>query len=166
MLATGGTDLKLRIINTITSKLLSTLDCSSVTKKGDNKKKEMDENDIEITEENEDSIESITFSTQLPLVACATLSGHVLVWDLNSETIRCRFDNHSVGYSKLAWSKEKIYAATLAGHLQIFDGRNLDRLNTIRCHQSAEILDFQLDSTRSLVCTASSDGLVKIFNTD
>lgn len=165
--------MKLRIINTNNAKLLSTLDCRPATKTGGESRKKMtmeeDEDDGEKekdSKEEDDSIESIAFSSQLPLVACSTLSGHVLVWDLNTESVRCHFDNQAEGYSKLVWSNEKIYAATLAGRVQIFDGRNLERLHTLRCHRDAEILDFQLDPSRLLVCTAASDGLVKIFKTN
>lgn len=181
LIATGGVDMKLRLINTTNGKLVNTLDCK-VNQKSSSKpaKKSRENDDDEAEDENDDdeeeeetnSIESISFSKQLPLVACATLSGQILVWEINSSSIRNRYDNESIGYSKLIWTSsnknnnnnETLYASTLGGEIQIFDGRNMQLLKTLRCHK-AEILDFCLNQDGNILYTVSNDGCIKLFQT-
>lgn len=155
LIATGGVDMKLQIINSTNGKVICNLDCS-----GKNKK---EENEEKMEDEQGNSIESITFSKSLALVACATLSGMIYVWDLNTQTLRCRHDNKMVGYTKLVWhNQEHLYASTLDGSVQIFDGRNLELIKTLKGHKS-EILDFCFNQDSSILYTASNDSLVKMF---
>lgn len=151
LIATGGTDMKINLINCNNGKIVYALKCPTTG----NEPSEDDE---------EDSVESLSFSKTLPLLACATLSGRLIVWDVNTHSIRCQHDNDKVGYTKLIWtpSHEQLFASTIEGQIQIFDGRNLTLAKTIKCHKS-EILDFSLDDTISILHTASNDNLVKLF---
>ncbi|RNA26990.1 Angio-associated migratory cell [Brachionus plicatilis] len=153
LLATGGLDMKLKLINTNNYKIVSELLCESKS-----------ESDDEAMEEDRDSIESVSFCKTLPLVACATLSGKIFIWDINSNVLRSKFDNSMVGYSKIAWnSQERLYASTLDGSLQDFDGRNLELSKTYKGHK-AEILDFCLNEQSKIIYSASNDNFVKIFH--
>src|SRR5690606_5441229 len=99
-------------------------------------------------EDEENSIECLAFCKSLPLLACATLNGQIFVWDLNTQTIRSKFLNENGnGYTKLKWNEQNtLYASTVNGCLQMFDGRNMTLLKKINAHQ-AEILDFCFDTT-------------------
>ena len=153
LLATGGLDMKIKLINTNNYKVISELSCSSKIKSDD-----------ETMEEERDSIESVSFCKTLPLIACATLSGKIFIWDINSHILRSQFDNSLVGYSKIAWNhQEKLYASTLDGSLQEFDGRNLELSKTYRGHKS-EILDFSLNEQLAIIYSASNDNFVKLFH--
>lgn len=152
LLATVGLDMKLKMINTNNYKIVCELSCSTKA-----------ESDDEAMEEEKDSIESVSFCKTLPLIACATLSGKIFVWDINTHVLRSQFDNNMIGYSKITWnSQEKLYASTLDGSLQEFDGRNLELNKTYKGHR-AEILDFCLNEQSTIIYSASNDNFVKLF---
>jgi WD40 repeat protein len=153
ILITGGVDMKLKLINTNNYKIVCELSCESKPSSGDEA----------MEDDQQDSIESIAFCKTLPLVACATLGGRIFVWDLNSHVIRCKFDNKLVGYTKLMWNnQEQLYASTLEGSVQVFDGRNLELIKNLKGHKS-EILDFCFNQNLTIIYSASNDNLVKLF---
>lgn len=147
LIATAGMDMKIHLINATNGKFISYLEVPKVNESNE-----------------DDSVESVVFCKSLPLLACATLSGHIIVWDLNTRTVRSKYANaNAVGYTKLAWnSQTSLYASTVDGTLQIFDGRNLTLIKQMRCHKS-EILDFCLNQDSSLALTASNESIVKLF---
>ncbi len=165
LLATGGVDMKIHLVNTLNGKFIAKLDCSF-------KKKPTDSASGSDGEVEEDSIESIAFSKNLPLLSCATLNGGLIVWDMNTHMIRSKHENETkVGFSKLIWTNlssenaslnEIIYASCLDGTVQVYDGRNLQLIKKFSCHQS-EILDFCLNNTLNLFITGSNDSLIKVF---
>ena len=181
IVATAGLDMKIHLINTINGKFIADLACGESKKEEKRRPKndeELDEQAGEEEEEEEDddnnSIESVTFCKSLPLVACATLNGQIFVWDLNTHTLRASYVNEkATGYTKLVWSSGggpgggALYASTVDGCFQVFDGRNLKLLKRMRCH-TLEIFDFCLDDTaaQNVLYTASNDNTVKLFSLD
>jgi WD40 repeat protein len=164
LIATAGLDMKIHLVNTINGKFVGNL---VVEDKKARPARDEDEVDDMGDEEVENSIESVAFSKNpnLPLLACATLNGAVLVWDLNTQSVRSRFQNESgVGYTKLAWNAHgTLYASTVDGVFQIFDGRNMNLQKRIKCHHS-EILDFCFNENATVLYTAGNDNTVKLFD--
>ena len=147
LLATAGLDMKVRITHTTTGKLIWTFQLDSMKKDNEN-------NNIE------DSIESVAFCKSLLIIACATLNGEINVWDLNTHALRHKLENNA-GFSKILWNaQEVLFASTLDGTIQSYDGRNLLLLNKYEGHTS-EILDFCIND--NFIISASNDNTVKIF---
>ncbi len=146
LIATAGLDLKIHLINTSNGKFIADLVCDRKTEDDDN------------------SIESLAFCHTIPsLIACATLKGQLFIWDLNTQSIRSKCELVD-GFSKVVWSNKNdmLYASTLAGELNQYDGRNLQLKKCNQGH-SAEILDFCVNETFDYLFTASNDGSIKTF---
>ena len=144
LLATGGVDMKIKIINTTNGKIVGTYEVPVSKEKA----------------EEENSVESVSFCKVMHLIACATLNGQLFIWDLNTHVLRNKFEN-DIGYSKIQWNnQELLYASTLDGMVQCYDGRNLQVVKKFSGHES-EILDFCFD--KNYIFTASNDNLVKVF---
>ena len=159
VLATGGTDMRLHLVNTTNGKTIANLSCETAKTK-----KKTDDVDEGEEGQEEDSIESVAFCKTLPmLVACATLNGALYVWDTSAQSVRAKVE-HSVGFCKLVWSEqgEHLYAACLDGSVLVYDGRNLQLIKTLSGH-TAEILDFSVNKALNFLITASNDGLIKVF---
>ena len=161
LIATAGVDMRINLINTITGKSISYLNCEISSKKTS-----LDKEDPEESGE-ENSIESLSFCKTMPLLACGTLKGKLFVWDLNTQSIRNHLDNDKNGYSKVFWQNtdEVLFSASLNGCVDIYDGRNLNLIRKIKCHHT-EILDICLNSSLKAFFTVSTDQTVKIFKTD
>ena len=143
-MATAGVDMKVKLINTINGKVVATL---ALPKPEENSPEE-------------NSIECVGFCKTMPLIACATLSGQLFVWDLNTHVLRNKL-SYNAGFSKILWTdKETLYASTLDGCVCSYDGRNLELIKKFSGHES-EILDFCLEN--KYLFTASNDNDVKIF---
>jgi WD40 repeat protein len=136
--------MKVKLINIINGKVVATLALPKP-----------EENSLE-----EDSIECVGFCKTQSLIACATLSGQIFVWDLNTHVLRNKL-SYTAGFSKIIWSnKETLYASTLDGNVFSYDGRNLELIKKYSGHES-DILDFYLEN--NYLFTASNDNDVKIF---
>ncbi len=146
LVATGGTDMKINLINTNSEKLISSLKC-----------------DIHQTSDSENSIESLKFCATQPLIACATLNGQIFVWDTVNQSLRNKLENAS-GFTKLQWGKhESLYASSLDGFIYVYDGRNMKLHKKITCHQF-EVLDFCFSTNAELIFTSSNDKSIKSFS--
>ena len=115
----------------------------------------------------ENSIESLSFCKTMPMLACGTLKGELFVWDMNSQTIRNKLENGGHGFSKVLWgsSDETLFTASLNGCVDIYDGRNLNSIKRVKCHQT-EILDLCINTNLKIFFTVSTDQTVRIFKTD
>jgi len=163
LIATGGIDMKVNLIHTNTGKSICSLLCGNVPKK-----KSKDEEEIEDEEKViENSIESLSFCKTMPMLACGTLKGELFVWDMNSQTIRNKLENGGHGFSKVLWgsSDETLFTASLNGCVDIYDGRNLNSIKRVKCHQT-EILDLCINTNLKIFFTVSTDQTVRIFKTD
>jgi WD40 repeat protein len=148
LLATAGTDMKITITNTTNGKIIVNLPVPKC--------------EINNSDDEENSIESVGFCKTMALIACATLKGQLFVWDLNTHVLRNKLEIKNVGFSKLLWSssQETLYVSTLNGTVNSYDGRNLVKKQTYGWHES-EILDFCLNN--DYLFTASNDFNVKGF---
>lgn len=162
LIATGGVDMKVNLINTNTGKSINCFLCGNVPKRKSKDDEVEDEEEII-----ENSIETLSFCKTMPMLACGTLKGELFVWDLNSQMVRNKFENDGHGFSKILWSSndETLFSASLNGCVYIFDGRNLTLLKKIKCHHN-EILDMCVNLNLKLFFTISTDQTVRIFKSD
>lgn len=153
LLAYGGVDLKLTILNINNGKIIETYDCNYSEKKAETDGEEVP-----------NSIESVGFCKVLPLLACVTVYGEILIWDINSSILRHKSINeYKCGFSKLVWNQDyKLFISALSGQILEFDGRNLELKAKYEGHE-AEILDFCLSKDFKYLFTASDDRKIKVF---
>jgi len=113
MIATGSGDMTVKVISSITGKVVSTLQCS----------KSKDDED--------DSVEAVGFCKTHDFLAIGTLSGSLEIWDLPSKTLR-NICQHPYGVVKLKWSNTApiVYTVSLDGNVRAYDGRNGDLLQS------------------------------------
>jgi WD40 repeat protein len=183
LIATSGMDMKIQLRNANNGKFIIDIHCEE-SKKPIKKKKRRDdtkmdednegdgdENAMEEEEDDEDedlnSVECTSFCKTMPLIAAATLKGQLFVWDRNVYQMRAQCENlnsdgEAIGFCKLIWVNEVIYAATLDGNVLVYDGRNLQLLNKFSGHR-AEILDVCLNDTSNCLYTSSDDHTIKMF---
>ncbi|XP_074655957.1 angio-associated migratory cell protein-like [Tubulanus polymorphus] len=145
ILATGSTDVQTKVISIHSKKELFSVSCLS------NKPPE------------EDSVESVVFSSTHPYLATGTLAGVVTIWDLSSQTPRLTC-NHDAGIVKLRWDPSAPYicSCTLDGAVNLWDARNGKREFQWLGH-TTEILDFDFTRDNKSLVTASGDGTAKVF---
>lgn len=155
LIASGGIDMKINIVNLSSYKLITTLHCPIDTT-------QLDRIDDDSTQ---DSVEIVSFSKTLPYLICATLNGQIIVWDTNAFSVRNRIQ-HTHGYSKLIWhsnNQHNFYISSLDGCVYEYDCRNLSLVNKFEGH-SSDILDFCISKNFKYLFTASDDHKVKIFS--
>ena len=157
ILVTAGVDMKVNVITTSNGKIVWKFTVETPTKPmEEDEQEENDDNNNVI----ENSIESVGICKTLAIVACCTVNGQVILWDLNTHALRHKF-NYDVGFTKLIWDdKEKLFASALDGTVHMWDGRSMELIKKYEGHES-EILDFCLN--KNIVCTASQDQSVKVF---
>ena len=155
LIATGGLDMKINIITPANGKIVWKFTVESAKKTNENSESDDNNNDIE-----QNSIESVGFCKTMPIIACCTLNGQIITWDLNTHAMRNKLD-YSSGFSKVLWDETtKLFASSLDGAIYQWDGRNLEQAKKNEGHIS-EILDFCLN--KKYICSASNDQTVKIF---
>lgn len=156
LIATGGVDMKLHFLNANTGKLIRSVDCKlPKVKKHDN------DGEMESDDEN-NSIETVSFAKNIPLVVCATLTGDILTWDVTNYTLRNKLSSE-FGFSKLIWNEinlNNFYVSSLSGSVFEYDCRNLQHIAKYEGHR-AEVLDFCVNKQN--VFTASNDNKIKVF---
>jgi WD40 repeat protein len=149
LIGTGSVDGTAKLINSNTGKVVVTFECGNVNTNSN---------------EEEDSVESVSFSNSLSLFATATVRGSIEIWDISSHVRR-----HKVivddGISKLLWDKNNqylLYTAGLDGILRIYDGRTSE-LKAIKRGHNHNILDCFLSNNSSFIITASEDTTCRIY---
>lgn len=145
LIASGSGDMTVKVVSTVTGKVVATLECSK-------------------SNEEEDSVEAVGFCKSHDFLAIGTLSGNLEIWDLPSKTLRYKCQ-HPYGIVKLKWSPADpfIYTISLDGNVRCYDGRNGDLLKMWQGH-CAGILDFDIASDVSSLVTASDDFTAKVFS--
>jgi hypothetical protein len=78
--------LKLSILNLNNGKIIETYDCDYGEKKKKSENSGEEEEGVKGGDEN--SIESVGFCKVLPLLACVTVKGEILIWDIHNSTLR------------------------------------------------------------------------------
>lgn len=156
LLVTGGVDMKVNVITLNNGKIVWKFTVESMKSSVAESAAENDDNNNLI----ENSIESVGLCKTQPIVACCTVNGQIITWDMNTHAMRHKID-YETGFSKLMWAEYKLFASALDGTVQQWDGRSMEMTKKYEGH-SAEILDFCL-SDKKFLCTASNDQTVKIF---
>lgn len=148
LVATGSEDSTVKIVNTNSGKVLSTLAAGFQTD-GDS--------------DSPPSIEAVGFSPQQPMLATASLSGVLGVWDLSSYRLRqqCK---HPGGIVRLKWDSTTplIYTGCLDGVVRLWDSRSGNCEREWYGH-SGEILDLAVARDGSFLVTGSGDGTARVF---
>jgi len=123
-------------------------------------------------EEDDDSVESVLFSSSLPVIASATVKGIIEVWEVSNFSRRCYF-LHEEGVSCILWDPFetfKLYSAGLDGCVSVWDARNGKILSRIHAHED-QILDMKIlslssHSNQQLLLTASEDTTCQVLSAD
>jgi len=151
LIGSGSVDCTAKIINSQSGKVIATFECGKSSEANQ--------------EENNDSVESVSFSSVQSLFATGTVDGSIEIWDISTQ-MRRHVCHQNSGISKLLWDKNNpylLYTAGLDGVLRIYDGRSGQLLNVKNGHND-HILDFTVSSDSSFVLTASEDSSCRIFS--
>ncbi|KAL9957954.1 hypothetical protein ACROYT_G034913 [Oculina patagonica] len=147
LVATGSEDSTVKVVNTNGGKVLSTLVAGF----------QSDDDD------SPPSIEAVGFSPQQPMLATASLSGVLGVWDLSSYRLRqqCK---HPGGIVRLKWdnSAPLIYTGCLDGVVRLWDSRSGNCEREWHGH-NGEILDLAVARDGSFLVTGSGDSTARVF---
>lgn len=151
----------MKVINTTTGKVVASLVCGVSPGEQSVGRQENEE------EDDADSVEAVAFCPGLGLLATATVSGCIEVWEVSSFQRRC-FIMHEGGISGIRWDltdSMKVHSAGLDGCLCTWDARD-GKLQVRRfCHRD-QILDFDAAQTQQqedLIATASEDNTCRVF---
>lgn len=147
LVATGSEDSTVKVVNANSGKVLSTLAAGF----------QSDESD------SPPSIEAVGFSPQQPMLATASLSGVLGIWDLSSYRLRqqCK---HPGGVVRLKWdhSTPLVYTGCLDGVVRLWDSRSGSCEREWHGH-SGEILDLAVSRDGSFLVTGSGDSTARVF---
>ncbi|KAG1682604.1 Angio-associated migratory cell protein [Nymphon striatum] len=143
--ATGSNDGTSKLISSKSGKVLTTLECS--------------------TSEANNSVESVAFCPNHPLLATGTVSGHLGIWDLTKQVNRYnkRLED---GITKVMWDKNQacgslLYTAGLDGIVRLWDARTGENEMEWKGHTES-ILDMVLFNDSIL--TTSDDQTARVFS--
>lgn len=157
LVLTGSVDCTAKLINPLTGKVVGVL---SVPKTINDhvEKEQMDE-----TEANSNSVESVGFCNALPLAAVGYLDGTIGIWDVPSQTLRHKWQLQA-GIVQLVWEEHSaiVYTGSLDGVVRAWDARTGRMESECRGHV-AEILDFVVNKDASVIVSASGDRTAKVF---
>lgn len=149
IIATGSCDFTVKIINVLSGKVVSSLDCGKSQ------------------ETLTDSVESMAFGFR-GLLAVGTLRGAIEIWDVSSYVKRSEImdvGNAESGVSKLLVNPNDpsmLYASYLDGCFRVCDIRTGKVVQCTDCHD-ADILDFCLSPNLLFAVTCSEDSTAKIL---
>ncbi|CAB3982383.1 Angio-associated migratory cell [Paramuricea clavata] len=113
-------------------------------------------------EDGDVSIEAVRFCSKQPIVATASLSGNLGIWDVTSQRLRHQCQ-HPAGVTQLHWEDSLVYTACLDGILRLWDARSGSCEREWHGH-TAPILDMAVSRDSSVVVTSSDDATVKRYN--
>ncbi|KAI1291726.1 Angio-associated migratory cell protein [Halotydeus destructor] len=152
--ASGSTDGTVKLVNLQSGKLVNTFECGKAR------------NTVEssASEPKDRSIESVAFCPSLPLLATATVSGVIEVWDSSTFVCRTSMSNPS-GISSINWNpieSSLLHVAGLDGSLITYDGRSGQQHSALYGHRD-QILDFAVSKTNNILVTASEDSSCRVF---
>lgn len=166
--ASGSTDCNLKLINLQSGKIVVTIPCGKNPVEADKSRFEAEKEAVEQEEtdtEVEDSLETVTFCTRLPLIATATLKGIIEIWDVPSHAKRTTFFLEE-RLSKICWnpcSPFVLFASGLDGSIGSWDVRSGKAIFKKSIHED-QILDFNFSEDGNLLVTACDDGTCCIMN--
>jgi len=164
VLLTGSVDGNASLVNPNTGKVVARLpvceSSSSASTSGSNSVSER-----AVDDEEEDSVEAVALSSGLPIAATGSLSGRLLIWDLNSEKLRHDPARLEAGITRLAWlgaGNDLLFCASLDGTASAWDGRTGAVVRRWTGHRG-QVLDMAVAPMGNFLLTASGDGTVRTF---
>ena len=113
----------------------------------------------------EDSVETVGFSSNLPLAASAGVDGKLLVWDLNALCQRGSPCTHPDAVTRMAWHPQQplVVTACLDGIVRCWDLRTCTQIKQFGGH-SAGLLDVALSPDGSMVISGGDDNTARVFS--
>lgn len=151
LIGSGSIDSSAKLINSQTGKVVATFECGSGFS--------------ESTDDDNDSVESVSFCSNLSLFATGTVNGTIEIWD-SSNQLRRHLCHQESGVSKLLWDINNpfiLYTAGLDGVLRIYDGRS-GEIQSVRNGHRDHILDCSLANHSNFILTSSEDSTCRIFS--
>ncbi|XP_078408852.1 angio-associated migratory cell protein isoform X2 [Cetorhinus maximus] len=157
LVLTGSVDCTAKLLNPLTGKVVAVFSVPNSTKECVAKEQ------MEDTDSNSNSVETVGFCRVLPLIAVGFLDGTMGIWDIPSQTLRHKWQLQA-GIVQLLWEDHSpiIYTGSLDGAVRIWDARS-GRMESECCGHAAEILDFMVNKEASVIVTASGDRTAKVF---
>lgn len=147
LVATGSEDSSVKIVHANSGKVLTTLSAGLQSSDADSLP----------------SIEAVGFSPLQPILATASLSGVLGLWDLSSYRLRqqCK---HAGGIVRLQWDPDAplVYTGCLDGVVRAWDCRSGNCEQEWYGHKG-EILDFAVAGDGSFLLTGSADSTARVF---
>eukprot|EP00339_Tiarina_fusa_P018572 CAMPEP_0117024556 /NCGR_PEP_ID=MMETSP0472-20121206/18222_1 /TAXON_ID=693140 ORGANISM="Tiarina fusus, Strain LIS" /NCGR_SAMPLE_ID=MMETSP0472 /ASSEMBLY_ACC=CAM_ASM_000603 /LENGTH=404 /DNA_ID=CAMNT_0004731015 /DNA_START=24 /DNA_END=1238 /DNA_ORIENTATION=+ len=115
-------------------------------------------------ENHEDSVESVQFSSVLPIFTSASLDGLLKVWDLNSGQLRSTVLAHAGGVvkTKMHQSEPLLYSCGVDGTTKVWDIRSSTCVRTFQGHKRS-VLDIDISKDGKTILTSSDDQTVRMF---
>eukprot|EP00761_Pharyngomonas_kirbyi_P001469 gb/GECH01001473.1/.p1 GENE.gb/GECH01001473.1/~~gb/GECH01001473.1/.p1 ORF type:complete len:444 (+),score=120.42 gb/GECH01001473.1/:1-1332(+) len=116
------------------------------------------------TQHHEDSVESVSYSPNMPLYASGSLDGNLCIWDAGTNQVR-QTCSHNDGVVKVMWHPDQpvVFTGSLDGRIRLWDGRSGDSVRTWSGHRDV-VLDFALSSDQKHIVTGSDDFTGRIFS--
>ncbi|KAJ3026397.1 UNVERIFIED_CONTAM: hypothetical protein HDU68_005726 [Siphonaria sp. JEL0065] len=111
----------------------------------------------------EDSIESIGFSSHLPIASVASIDGTVALWDITAMRLRQTF-RHPKGVTKTIFLKTKplLLSASLDKTVRLWDLRTGSFVRSFYGH-SGPILDMSIGGSETSFVSCGEDGSAQVF---
>ncbi|KAI9349584.1 WD40-repeat-containing domain protein [Obelidium mucronatum] len=111
----------------------------------------------------EDSIESIGFSSHLPIASVASIDGTIALWDITAMRLRQTF-RHPKGVTKTIFLKTKplLLSASLDKTVRLWDLRTGTFQRSFYGH-SGPILDMSIGASETSFVTCGEDGSSQVF---
>jgi len=166
LLFTGSVDGRACLVNPNSGKLIARLPvCESPSSGAPSTSQSAAEAD-DAAEDPEDSVEAVALSNGLPIAATGTLSGRLLIWDLNSEKLRHDPIQLEGGVTRLAWhgsaGSDLLFCSSLDGSASAFDGRTGCVVRRWTGHRG-QVLDMSVAPMGNFCLTAAGDGTVRTY---
>jgi WD40 repeat protein len=110
------------------------------------------------------SVETVGLSSMLPLAATGGMDGKLIIWDLQSLTLRSTCE-HEDGVVKMIWpsSSHLIYTGCLDAKVRIWDSRTGDIQRILQGHQDS-ILDLAVSRDGKYIVSGSDDGTARAYD--
>ncbi|ROT84898.1 angio-associated migratory cell protein isoform X1 [Penaeus vannamei] len=152
MTISGSLDGTAILYNTISGKVVGTLNCNTTPTSSDES--------IEV----DHTVEAVGFCPTIPNIAVtATLSGFVTIWDVSTQVSR-HVIAQGAGSSHLMWhpSEPIVFTAGLDGVVRSYDVRSGEQLAKYTGHHKG-ILAFDISKNGSALVTSSDDATARVF---
>ena len=164
VLLTGSVDGRASLVNPNTGKVVARLPVSESSSGSNSDASSSAQRPVNDVGES-DFVEAVALSAGLPIAATGSLTGRLLIWDLNSEKLRHDPARLEDGITQLAWhgaGHDLLFCASLDGTASAWDGRTGAVVRRWTGHRG-QVLDMAVAPMGNFLLTASDDGTVRTF---